>query len=100
MYTRSNLLEVYTTEVNKNKAKDYIISKNPPDCPKPNPNCLELAMLPVTTKWRKRPVVAFVEQVYGKEEAKKIAVEMEYERHEDPSWDPFAELYKLPKDEE
>ncbi|KAJ3824592.1 class I glutamine amidotransferase-like protein [Lentinula raphanica] len=43
--------------------------------------------------------LAFVEQVYGKEEAKKIAVEMEYERHEDPSWDPFAELYKLPKDE-
>ena len=48
MYTRSNLLEVYTTEVNKNKAKDYIISKNPPDCPKPNPNCLELATPPVT----------------------------------------------------
>ncbi|KAJ3760150.1 class I glutamine amidotransferase-like protein [Lentinula raphanica] len=44
--------------------------------------------------------LAFVEQVYGKEEAKKIAVEMEYERHEDPSWDPFAEVYRLPKDEE
>ncbi|KAJ3792500.1 hypothetical protein GGU11DRAFT_859357 [Lentinula aff. detonsa] len=44
---------VYTTKVNKNKAKDYIISKNPPDCPKPNPNCLELATLPVTR--RKQP---------------------------------------------
>ena len=58
MYTRSNLLEVYTTEVNKNKAKDYIISKNPPDCPKPNPNCLELATPPVTlSPTRPNPLV-------------------------------------------
>ncbi|KAJ3793573.1 class I glutamine amidotransferase-like protein [Lentinula aff. detonsa] len=38
--------------------------------------------------------IAFVEKVYGKEQAKKIAREMEYERHEDPSWDPFADIHQ------
>ncbi|KAJ3881600.1 class I glutamine amidotransferase-like protein [Lentinula edodes] len=42
--------------------------------------------------------LAFVEEVYGKDQAEKIAGEMEYERHEDPSWDPFADKYNLPKD--
>ncbi|KAE9405438.1 class I glutamine amidotransferase-like protein [Gymnopus androsaceus JB14] len=41
---------------------------------------------------------AFVQEVYGREQAEKIAAELEYERHEDPSWDPFAEMYNLPKE--
>jgi len=41
---------------------------------------------------------AFVKQVYGAKEADKLAAELEYERHEDPSWDPFAEMLKLPKE--
>ncbi|KAJ5155560.1 hypothetical protein N7492_008363 [Penicillium capsulatum] len=39
--------------------------------------------------------LAWIEEVYGKEKARKIANGMEYSRHEDPSWDPFAELYGL-----
>jgi len=42
--------------------------------------------------------LAFVQEVYGADQAKKIAAELEYERHEDPSWDPFAEMYNLPKE--
>ncbi|KAJ4474930.1 class I glutamine amidotransferase-like protein [Lentinula aciculospora] len=42
--------------------------------------------------------LAFVGEVYGEEKAKEIAIVMEYERHEDPSWDPFADIYNLPKD--
>ncbi|KAE9405421.1 class I glutamine amidotransferase-like protein [Gymnopus androsaceus JB14] len=43
-------------------------------------------------------VFAFIQEVYGAEQAKKIAADLEYERHEDPSWDPFAEMYNLPKE--
>ncbi|KAH0545377.1 hypothetical protein FGG08_000518 [Glutinoglossum americanum] len=35
-------------------------------------------------------VLAFVEKVYGKEEARYVADAMEYERHTDPGWDPFS----------
>lgn len=38
---------------------------------------------------------ALIGEVYGKERAKSIADRMEYERHEDPAWDPFADLYNL-----
>lgn len=41
---------------------------------------------------------AFVREVYGSEEADKLAVTLEYQRHEDPNWDPFAELHGLPKE--
>ncbi|KAJ3735072.1 class I glutamine amidotransferase-like protein [Lentinula guzmanii] len=44
--------------------------------------------------------LAYVQEVYGEEHAKRIANEMEYERHEDPSWDPFAGVYNLPKENE
>ncbi|KIK57014.1 hypothetical protein GYMLUDRAFT_247285 [Collybiopsis luxurians FD-317 M1] len=43
--------------------------------------------------------LAFVEHVYGADQAKKLARELEYEWHQDPSWDPFAEMYNLPKEE-
>lgn len=39
--------------------------------------------------------LAWIEEVYGSEVAGKIANSMEYTRHEDPSHDPFAELYGL-----
>lgn len=39
--------------------------------------------------------LAWVGEVYGKARAKQIADELEYERHEDPSYDPFAAVYGL-----
>lgn len=39
--------------------------------------------------------LAFIEEVYGGEEAASIADLMEYERHTDPSWDPFAEKFNV-----
>ena len=39
--------------------------------------------------------LAFVAEVVGTETAAAVANTMEYERHVDPSWDPFAELYHL-----
>jgi transcriptional regulator GlxA family with amidase domain len=39
--------------------------------------------------------LAWIADVFGEEIAKGIANGMEYERHLDPSWDPFAELYNL-----
>ncbi|KAJ5594139.1 uncharacterized protein N7459_000347 [Penicillium hispanicum] len=39
--------------------------------------------------------LAWVEEVYGKEKATQIADELEYERHEDLSYDPFAARYGL-----
>jgi len=39
---------------------------------------------------------AYMEKVYGCETATQVANSMEYERHRDPSWDPFADLYGLP----
>jgi len=41
-------------------------------------------------------VFAFIEVVYGSKAAETVANMLEYERHTDPSWDPFAELYGLP----
>lgn len=43
--------------------------------------------------------LAWIEKVYGKEKATEVANGMEYERHEDPNWDPFAVLRGLPQDE-
>ncbi|KAJ5811463.1 hypothetical protein N7474_007764 [Penicillium riverlandense] len=39
--------------------------------------------------------LAWIEEVFGKQTAKKIADGIEYTRHEDPSLDPFAELMGL-----
>ncbi|KAJ5779527.1 hypothetical protein N7457_007247 [Penicillium paradoxum] len=39
--------------------------------------------------------LAWIEEVYGSEVASQISNEIEYTRHEDPSYDPFAELYGL-----
>jgi transcriptional regulator GlxA family with amidase domain len=40
--------------------------------------------------------LAFIEKLYGKETAEDIANTVEYERHEDPAWDPFAKVWKVP----
>jgi transcriptional regulator GlxA family with amidase domain len=40
-------------------------------------------------------ILAFIEEVYGSDAAEKITNGLEYERHKDPSWDPFAEMYGL-----
>ncbi|KAJ7582067.1 class I glutamine amidotransferase-like protein [Mycena floridula] len=40
-------------------------------------------------------MLAFVEEFYGAEAAEHVTNELEYERHRDPSWDPFAALYNL-----
>ena len=40
-------------------------------------------------------ILAFIGEVYGKDVAEEIANVMEYERHQDASWDPFAELHNL-----
>lgn len=39
--------------------------------------------------------LAWVEKVYGSEEAKRISNGLEYTRHEDPTYDPFAEMHGL-----
>ncbi|KAG6879089.1 hypothetical protein C0992_005234 [Termitomyces sp. T32_za158] len=44
-------------------------------------------------------VFAWIAQVFGEDEARRVADVLEYERHVDPSWDPFAELYGLSNDE-
>ena len=38
---------------------------------------------------------AFVATYWGEDVAKDLAKTLEYERHEDPSWDPFADMYGL-----
>lgn len=43
-------------------------------------------------------IFAFMAAIYGEEAAEKVAIVMEYERHRDPSWDPFAKLHNLPHD--
>jgi len=43
-------------------------------------------------------IFAFMAAVYGEEAAEKVANTLEYERHRDPNWDPYAELYNLPRD--
>ncbi|RDB18456.1 Isonitrile hydratase [Hypsizygus marmoreus] len=42
-------------------------------------------------------IFAFITTVYGVEAAEKISTILEYERHTDPSWDPYAKLYELPE---
>jgi transcriptional regulator GlxA family with amidase domain len=44
-------------------------------------------------------IFAFVGKVYGEETAKLIANVIEYEPHTDPSWDPFAKIWNVPKTE-
>lgn len=36
---------------------------------------------------------AFIKHLYGKEIADDLAISLEYERHENASWDPFAEVW-------
>lgn len=38
---------------------------------------------------------AFVAAHWGEDIAKDLANTLEYERHTDPSWDPFAKVYGL-----
>lgn len=38
---------------------------------------------------------AFIKMLYGDEAAGKVANVMEYERHEDDRWDPFADVWGL-----
>ncbi len=40
-------------------------------------------------------IFAWMAYVYGEETADRIANAMEYERHTDPNWDPFADLLNL-----
>jgi transcriptional regulator GlxA family with amidase domain len=37
--------------------------------------------------------MAFIEEMYGKENATYVSNLMEYERNEDPSWDPFSQIF-------
>jgi transcriptional regulator GlxA family with amidase domain len=37
----------------------------------------------------------FIKHVYGNETATNIANSMEYERHQNPDWDPFAAIYNV-----
>ncbi|KAG6907728.1 hypothetical protein DXG01_007586 [Tephrocybe rancida] len=41
-------------------------------------------------------IFAFIGAIYGEEAAEKVSNILEYERHKDPSWDPYAVLYGLP----
>ncbi|KAG6838840.1 hypothetical protein C0991_008024 [Blastosporella zonata] len=41
-------------------------------------------------------IFAFIGAIYGEEAAEKVSNILEYERHKDPSWDPYAVLYNLP----
>ncbi|KAJ0417298.1 class I glutamine amidotransferase-like protein [Aspergillus carlsbadensis] len=40
--------------------------------------------------------MAFIEHLYGADNATEIANIMEYERHTDPDWDPFSEIWGVP----
>lgn len=39
--------------------------------------------------------LAFIEHLHGKDVATRLANSMEYERHEDPSWDPFSSIFNV-----
>ncbi|NKC01688.1 MAG: DJ-1/PfpI family protein [Pseudomonadales bacterium] len=39
-------------------------------------------------------VLALIEKLHGPEIAQRVADGIEFDRHADPSWDPFAELYE------
>ncbi|KAG6819381.1 hypothetical protein H0H93_012345 [Arthromyces matolae] len=43
-------------------------------------------------------VFAFMAAIYGEEVAEKVSNMLEYERHRDPNWDPYATLAGLPKE--
>ena len=38
--------------------------------------------------------IAFIEEMYGKENATYVSNQMEYIRNEDPNWDPFSPVFK------
>jgi len=38
---------------------------------------------------------ALVREIYGEEVSRRVADNVEYERHTDGSWDPFSDLYNL-----
>jgi len=38
---------------------------------------------------------ALVREIYGEEVSRRVADNVEYERHTDSSWDPFSDLYNL-----
>ncbi|KAF7513698.1 hypothetical protein GJ744_007749 [Endocarpon pusillum] len=38
---------------------------------------------------------AFIQHVYGDDEATDLANLLEYERHQDPQWDPFASIFNV-----
>ncbi|KAH7101227.1 class I glutamine amidotransferase-like protein [Auriculariales sp. MPI-PUGE-AT-0066] len=42
-------------------------------------------------------IYAFVEHVWGPEQATRLANAAEYERHQDPSWDPFSDVFNVTK---
>lgn len=35
--------------------------------------------------------LGFISDIYGKEKANEVAIQAEYDWHDDPHWDPFAE---------
>lgn len=41
---------------------------------------------------------AFIGEIYGQENATQIANLIEYERHLDPDWDPFSDVWGVPKE--
>lgn len=41
-------------------------------------------------------IFAWISHVYGEERSLKIANTIELERHTDPSYDPFAEIWNVP----
>ena len=41
---------------------------------------------------------AFIDMLHGEEVARKVADLMEYERHEDGAWDPFADVWGVKTD--
>lgn len=45
-------------------------------------------------------IFAWIEAVYGSETATEVANILEYERHTDSRWDPFADLYGLPPNDD
>ncbi|KAK7445091.1 hypothetical protein VKT23_014952 [Stygiomarasmius scandens] len=43
-------------------------------------------------------MLAWIEEVFGKEDAAECTRVMEYQRHLDPNDDPFADMYNLPRE--
>ncbi len=41
--------------------------------------------------------LAFIEKIYGREVVDSVANAMEYERHEDSTWDPFTAIFESKK---